>query len=321
MKAAVVRAFDRPPSYATFEDPRPAAEETLIRVRAAATSRFVRARAAGRHYSATAVPPFVAGVDGVGEASDGRRLYFQFPRYPFGAMAELAPVPRDQTVAVPEALDDAAAAAAAVSGMSCWVPLTRLAPVRPGEAVLVNGATGAAGRMAVQVAKRLGAARVVATGRDPGRLERLADLGADERIPIGESMDAFRAAVRREASRSPFGVVLDYLWGPTAEAILGALGGPDAPGGPARVRFVQIGAMTGERVGLDASLLRSSGLEVLGSGYGSSSAPELLRAIGEFFVEMARAPFAVEFDRYPLADVEQAWPAEREHRRQVYLVG
>ena len=320
MKAAVVQAFDRPPRYSEFEEPRPGPTETLLRVSAAATSRLVRSRAAGLHYSSTLNPPFVAGVDGVGRAPDGRRLYFQFPRAPFGSLAERTVVADDRTVEVPDGIDDATAAAAAIAGMSCWIPLTLLAPIRPGESVLINGATGASGRMAVQVAKRLGARQILATGRDPARLDGLAALGAGVRIPLGGSLEALRDVIRHEAREASVGVVLDYLWGPSAEAILNALGGPNAPRGPSRIRFVQIGQMGGATVALDGALLRSSGVEVLGSGIGSVADADILRGIGEFLQTAAQAQFAVEFDRHALSEIERAWPLEQ-GRRQVYEIG
>lgn len=320
MKAAVVHAFGEAPRYDDFNEPSVTVGESLVRVSAAATSRIVRARAEGTHYSSDLLPPFVVGVDGIGETRDRGRVYFLFPRAPFGSMAERAPVPDPHTVPVPDGLDDALAAAAAVPGWSCWVPLTRLAPIRPGESVLVNGATGSSGTMAVQVAKYLGARRVIATGRDVAKLKRLAELGADVVIPLAASTEPVRDAVRREARESSIGVVLDYLWGPSAEAILAGLGGPGAPRGSTRIRFVQVGTMSGRTISLEGALLRSSGVEILGSGVGAFSSAELTAAVGEFLQAMARRPFVIDFDVFPLAEVERSWPLERD-RRQVYRVG
>lgn len=319
MKAAVVHTLGQAPRYEDFEEPRVGPGESLIRVSAAATSQLVRSRATGSHYSANEAPPFIVGVDGIGETPDRKRVYFTFPRPPFGSMAERVSVPDRQIAPVPEGLDDTAAAAAAIPGMSCWVPLTRLAPIRSGESVLVNGATGSSGTMAVQVAKYLGAGRVIATGRNATKLERLSALGADVVLPLGASTDTLRDAVRREARESSIGIVLDYLWGPSAEAILRALGGPEAPRGPARIRFVQVGAMSEATISLEGALLRSSGVELLGSGIGSSPHAELTAGIGEFLAAMARAHFVIEFDVFPLSDVERTWPLERD-RRQVYRV-
>jgi len=317
VKAAVVRAFDRPPVYDDFEEATPQRGETVVSVSAAAVSPLVASRASGTHYSAEAALPFVAGVDGVGRTPDGRRVYFAFPRPPFGSMAERVAIAPDLVVSLPDDLDDATAAAAGISGMSCWVPLTRLARIPPGESVLINGATGVSGRLAVQVAKYLGARKVVATGRDEAKLRALADLGADVLLTLGQPAEALRAAVRREARDTSIGVVLDYLWGPSAETILDALGGPSAPRGTSRIRFVQIGSRTGPTVSLSGAMLRSSGVEIVGSGIGSSTNTELVSGIGEFLNVFTRARFAVATDVHSLSDVARYWSGAGSEKRLV----
>jgi NADPH:quinone reductase-like Zn-dependent oxidoreductase len=320
MKAAVVREFGRPPSYGDFADPDPQAGETKVLVSAAAASPLVRSRVAGSHYSARAELPFVAGIDGVGRTPDGQRVYFLFPRPPFGSMAEQTAVPSDLTVRVPEGLDSAVAAAAANPGMSCWVPLTQRIRIRSGESVLVNGATGAAGRMAVQVSKFLGARKVIATGRDEAKLRTLRELGADTVIPLGQSPAAFRDAVRNEAHESSIGVVLDYLWGPSAESILDALGGPNAPRGSMRIDFVHIGSLSGPTISLPGEKLRSSGVDILGTGIGSSSNRDLLSGIGEFLKAFVTGRFRVDFDAHPLEEVEQVWSEDSGEKRLVLTI-
>jgi len=320
MKAAIVRAFGRPPSYGDFEEPTAKSGETVVSVKAAAVTPLVISRASGTHYSADTAVPFVPGVDGVGRTSDGRRVYFSFPRPPFGSMAERVPVPAGLLVPVPEELDDVSVAAAAVSGMSCWIPLTGRARVRAGESVLVNGATGAAGQMAVQVAKHLGARTVIATGRNEAKLRQLSELGADVVLPLGQPTDQLREAIRKEARESSIGVVLDYLWGPSAEAILDALGGPNAPRGPARVQFVQVGTMAGPTISLTGTKLRSSGLEILGTGIGASTNQEILTGIDGFLKALASARFRVPVDVHPLSEVERSWRPSTGDKRVVFTV-
>ena len=318
MKAAIVRAFDRPPYFGDFEEPIVKSGETVVSVKAAAVSPLVISRASGAHYSADTALPFVPGVDGVGRTSDGRRVYFSFPRPPFGSMAERAPVSLGLLVPVPDELGDASVAAAAISGMSCWVPLTGRAPIHAGESVLVNGATGAAGQMAIQVAKHLGARKVIATGRNEAKLRKLSELGADVLIPLGQPTDQFREAIRKEARESSVGVVLDYLWGTSAETILDALGGPDAPRGPSRVQFVQVGTLAGPTISLAGTKLRSSGLEILGTGLGSVTNQDLLAGIGGFFKALAAGRFRVAVQVYPLSDVERSWSATAGDKRVVF---
>lgn len=314
MKAAVVRAFGTPPVYADFEEPSPRPGEILVSVAAAAVSPLVQSLASGAHYGAGAVPPFVPGVDGVGRAPDGQRVFFGFPRAPFGSLAERTVVASDRTVPLPDGLDEVTASGAANPGMSCWIPLTRLAKVRKDEGVLINGATGIAGRMAVQVAKYLGAPTVVATGRHETKLQSLLELGADVLVPLGSPKEALRETVRRVARDANIGIVLDYLWGPSAETILEAFAGPRGPRGSSRVRFVQVGSMSQPTITLPSAILRSSGVEILGSGLGSSTDATLIAGIGEFLGAFQEARFRIALDVHPLSEVEQVWrdpPADK----------
>ena len=183
MKAAIVQGPNQTPVYGDFAEPEPAAGENRIRVSAAALSPLARGRASGAHYSASHSFPFVAGVDGVGRLDDGKRVYFLMPRAPFGAMAEEAVVSSTQFLPLPYGLDDITAAAIANPAMSSCAALMERAKLKAGETVLVNGATGAAGQLAVQIARRLGAAKVIATGRNLKALREAAELGAMRRSP------------------------------------------------------------------------------------------------------------------------------------------
>ncbi|MCI4326678.1 MAG: zinc-binding alcohol dehydrogenase family protein [Thermoplasmata archaeon] len=320
MKAAVVRALGRPPQYGEFDEPSPAVDETLVSVTASAVSPIVRRRALGTHYTSDTPVPFVPGIDGVGRTSDGRRVYFMLPRPPFGSLAERAAVCTSQLAPVPDSLDDTTAAASAISGMSCWVPLTLYARIPLGDSVLVNGATGNAGRMAVQVAKHLGARSVIATGRSAPKLREVAALGADVVLSLDQPPDALRDSVRAAARDANVGVVLDYLWGPSAEVLIDALGGPGAPRGGTRVRYVTIGELSGPTISLPSAKLRSSGVEIVGTGIGSSSIPEIVHGISEFLQAAASERFRVDLDARPLADVESAWADTATERRVVFTV-
>ena len=181
MKAAVVFDLNEGPIWADFTEPQPAAGYTLIDVRAAAISHVVKGRASGRHYSFDGTLPFVVGIDGVGMTSDGQRVYFAFPSAPFGSMAQRAPVALQNCLPLPDALDDISAAAMANPGMSAWAALVKRAQFQAGETVLINGATGSAGQLAVQIARYLGAKKIIATGRNT---QALAALAADECIDL-----------------------------------------------------------------------------------------------------------------------------------------
>jgi NADPH:quinone reductase-like Zn-dependent oxidoreductase len=321
MRAAVVESFQKPPRYATFDEPSADAGELLLSVRAAALSNLVRAQASGRHYSAPGRFPFVAGNDGVGVTPEGQRVYFFAPRAPFGAMAERTVVAREGTLVLPDAIDDVTAAALGNPGLASWGALIGRARLQRGEAVLVNGATGVSGQQAVQVAKHLGARKVIATGRNRETLERLRGLGADEVIPLDQPEEAllgrFRAALREERVE----VVLDYLWGPSAALILKSAGGHGAPEGEPRVRFVQIGAMSAPSTPVTAEWLRGSGLELLGSGLGSLSTTAMFEALRVMYAAYAQRPFAIDTRAVPLAGAEQAWGESESGTRTVFVVG
>ena len=198
-------------------------------ITAAAISHVVKNRAAGTHYSASGQFPFVAGIDGVGRLDDGSRVYFVLPQAPYGSMAQRTVVPLAQYVALPDELDDVTAAAIGNPGISSWAAYTERAKLKAGETVLVNGATGTAGRLAVQIAKHLGAKKVVATARNAVALASVAALGADVTIPLVENKFVLEGHLKEQFAEG-VDVVIDYLWGKSAERLLiaGAKAGPGA---------------------------------------------------------------------------------------------
>ena len=316
MKAAIVEGPGRTPEYADFPAPAPAEGERLIKVTAAALTQLARGRASGAHYSSSGAYPFVPGVDGVGRLEGGARVYFLLPRAPYGAFAEETVVSGLQCLPVPDDLDDVTAAAIANPGMSSWAALVHRARLTPGETVLVNGATGASGRLAVQIARHLGAKKVIATGRNVEALASLAALGADATIALGDD-DAALAERFGHVFANKVDVVLDYLWGRSAELLLAAAA--TAAPKTAPIRFVQIGAVTGGQISFRADVLRSTPIEIMGSGLGSVPAPGLLAAIGAVFAAAKPAGFQIMTCVVPLAGIESAW-AEAEGRRRAVFV-
>ncbi|TAI73262.1 alcohol dehydrogenase, partial [Klebsiella pneumoniae] len=251
------------PVWANFIDPQPAPGQTLIDVRAAALSHVVKARASGRHYSFDGNLPFVPGIDGVGTTPQGQRVYFAFPTAPFGSMAQQAPVALQSCLPVPDALDDIQAAAMANPGMSAWASLVTRAQIQAGETVLINGATGSAGQLAVQIARYLGAKKIIATGRNA---QTLAALDADECIQLTAD-DKTLSGQFSATSAAQIDVVIDYLWGHSAEVLLPALAKYTPAGRP--VRYVQVGSLAGADIALNGAVLRSAPLVLMGSGIGS----------------------------------------------------
>lgn len=306
MKAAIVDSFERVPHYGDIDAPVPQAGEVLVSTQAAALSQLVRAQASGKHYSAGKTLPLVPGADGVGRLQDGQRVYFAFPRAPIGAMAEQVAVKANQCVALPDDIDDVTAAAMANPGMSSWAALEARAHFQRGEAVLVNGAAGTSGRLAIQIARHLGASRIVATARKPETEAELRTLGATDFVCLDQPQEALTAAFR-EQIRLGVDVVLDYLWGPPAAAIIDANAGHGSGEAARRVRFVNIGSMAGAALPINAGILRSSGLELSGSGLGSVSNEGLVQIVGKLLRAAGPAGFRIDATPVPLAEVERAW--------------
>jgi NADPH:quinone reductase-like Zn-dependent oxidoreductase len=317
MKAALVMGAGQTPRYADFSEPTPAAGESKITVTAAAISQVVRSRASGQHYSSSGQFPFVAGIDGVGRLDDGRRVYFVMPRAPYGSMAEHATAPSAHCLALPDDLDDVADAAIANPGMSSWAALQERARLEAGETVLVNGATGASGRLAVQIAKHLGAKKIIATGRNFEALKSVAALGADVTIPLVDDEVELEGRFTREFAQG-VDVVLDYLWGKSAERLIiaGAKAGAEA----VPIRFVQIGSVSGAGITLASAALRSSAIVLMGSGIGSIPFDRLLSAIDGLFRATVPAGFKIATNAVPLSDVEQAWTRDESAGRTVFIV-
>jgi len=318
MHAAVVHAFDAPPRYTTFANPVAAEGELPVTVTAAGLHPIVKALANGTHYGSTGELPLVPGVDGVGRLADGSRVYFGISRSPYGTFAERALAANWMCIPLPEGLDDATAAGIANPAMSSWAALTGRAKFVAGESVLILGATGVAGRLAVQITSRLGARRVIAVGRNPQALEMLKELGADAVISLDQEHDPLVAAFRGEYAGAGVDVVLDYLWGHPAECVLEAISQKGLRKASSRVRFVQIGESAGGTISLRAASLRSSGLELLGSGFGSASLNQLRAAIEEFFKVAATEPFAFNMKTAPLSDIEALWNSPEQGTRLVF---
>jgi NADPH:quinone reductase-like Zn-dependent oxidoreductase len=318
MKAAIVQGAGQSPVYGEFSEPQPREGECRVSVTAAAMSHVVKSRASGAHYSSTGHFPFVAGIDGTGRLDDGRRVYFVLPSAPHGSMAECTVVATTQCVALPDELDDMTAAAIANPGMSSWAAYTERARLRSGETVLVNGATGTSGRLAVQIARQLGAKKIIATGRNREALKSLAALGADVTIELSADGRALEGAFKEQFATG-VDVVIDYLWGQSAERLLiaAAKAGPDA----IPIRFVQVGSVSGPEIALPSAVLRSSAIELMGSGIGSIPLDRMVHAIGELLCAAVPGGFRIATTPVPLSEVERAWPEDDSTRRTVFTMG
>lgn len=316
MKAAVVNVLGQAPKYQEFRDPVPVEGEVQVRVRAAGLHPVVKAIASGTHYISGGELPAVPGVDGVGELEEGRRVYFGFVRKPWGTMAERAAAPRAMLVPVPDGLSDLQVAAIANPGMSAWMSLKERGELAAGETVLVLGATGVAGQMAIQTARVLGAKRVVGAGRN---VDALAGADVDAVIALGAPEEDVREAFAAEAARE-IDVVIDYLWGRPTELLLEALAKGFSAKVTHRTRLVEVGSMAGRTITLPAETLRSIDLMLLGSGFGAAPLDRILAAIPKLFSMAAEGKLTVAAEAVPLTEVEEAWERMEKGRRIVFTV-
>jgi NADPH:quinone reductase-like Zn-dependent oxidoreductase len=317
MKAAIVRSAGTKPAFGEFDNPVCREGFEVITVVAAALTNLTKGRAAGSHYSADNHYPFVPGVDGVGTLANGRRVYFAMPEAPFGAMAEQTLVDPRRTITLPDNLDDVIAAALANPGMSCFAALVERARFQAGETVLINGATGAAGYVAVQVAKALGAAKVIVTGRNAHELEALRSLGADVVIPFDLRPENRQGVGDFEQSllsvfAGGLDVIVDYLWGGSARTIIVAVARAVEDAHP--VRFIQVGEASGESLEMPAAALRSSSIQIMGSGLKSVPMPKLLDSIRQTFDLAAQGKLHLPTKAVPLATVAENWEAPGQPR-------
>jgi NADPH:quinone reductase-like Zn-dependent oxidoreductase len=282
----------------------------LVDVIAAGVHPRVRSQANGSHYTSTGELPLVPGIDGVGRTSDGGLRYFILPDTTMGAMAEQTLVDLRRSVALKPDTDPVLVAAAMNPAMSSWVALRRRIDFVPGQSVLVLGATGNAGGMAVQVAKHLGAGHVVGAGRRPGRLAALPGLGADATV----SLDGPPADVAGLLAQADVDVVIDYLWGaPAAAAMRAIVTGRTDRGKP--LTWIQVGSVAGPEAAIPSAALRAARLQIVGSGQGSVPTRDFLTELPELATEIGNGTFTIDARTVPLAEVETAWKdAEGDHR-------
>jgi len=316
MHAAVVNELGHAPVYQEFPEPVAGDGEALISVRAAGLHPIVKGLASGTHYMAGGALPFVAGLDGVGTLADGSRVYFGGSRKPWGTMAERAAAPRTMCIPLPDGIDDVQAAAIANPGMSAWLSLKDRAQVAAGETVLILGATGVAGQLAVQVARRLGARRVVGVGRN---VEALAAAGVDAAIALVQPEEAIREAFAAEAAAG-IDVVIDYLWGWPTELLLEALAKGFKASSTRPTRLVEVGESAGKTITLPGATLRSVDLTLKGSGFGSVPLDQVIGAIPTLFAMAAAGELKIDVEPVPLAEVEAAWNRVDKGRRIVFTV-
>jgi NADPH2:quinone reductase len=305
MKAAVLHEVGGVPRYEDFPDPVAGEDEVIIDVLAVAVENVDKLIAAGDHYASKkfiARLPAIPAFDGVGTLPDGTLVGFGDPRLPYGALAERTVVSAKAFAAIAEGLDPAVATVlgTAITGMS----IKTAANFVPGETVLVQGATGVAGRLAVKVARLLGAGRIVATGRDDHQLREVRDIGADTVINTAVSDEALAQAFT-DARGDGYDIVLDYLWGRPTEILLRSLV-PESFAFPKPTRVIQVGESAGPGLSVAAASLRTSGVEIYGAAKGLGS-----ETMGDLYGQVVKwaqsGELTFDLEKVPLSDIEAAW--------------
>jgi NADPH:quinone reductase-like Zn-dependent oxidoreductase len=303
MKAAVLLELGAPPRYDQFTDPEPGAGQVVVEVAAAGVHHVDLARASGTFYTGPPPIPSVVGSDGVGRTADGRRVFFEAPMPPYGSWAQRTLVSEEDLLTPADGVDDVTAAALGNTGLAAWLALSWRARLQPGESVLVLGATGALGTVAVQAAKVLGAAHVIAVDLDPDRLRRAHERGADATVALTGDAD-LASAIREAAGPRGVDVIIDPLWGEPALAAMRAA----APG----ARHVQIGQAAGVTVSLPAPVIRSIGLQILGFAIFHAPVEVRREAYLALTEQVARGNIHVDVTRMPLDDVATAWELQKQ---------
>ena len=306
MRAAIVEHLGQPPRIGERAEPRRAPGHTLVRVTAASVNPVDLHISSGGHPAGVPPQPHVPGVEGVGTVQEsdslpvGTRVRVAVPGgFVDGTFAQYVVAPDAACVPLPDGLSDDLAAAVGIVGVSALLALRDEARLRPGDSVLVLGATGGLGQALVHLAKDLGAGRVVAAGRNPGRLEALA-APADGTLLLDG--DATALASRLDKEGGPVDIVVDLLWGPFAPTGLAVL----APGG----RLVNLAQTAGASASLDAGLLRHSHLSVTGFSAAALPASRVAAAYGEVAGIAARGALDLPVTAHPLADIATAWAAQ-----------
>ena len=311
MRAAVIERYGEPPVVKNIDEPRPDGK-ALIEVAAAPLNPVDLSIASGKFYQQAPPTPYVPGGEGIGRllqsGQPGPRVYFR-AALPHGALAERALTDVGQTVAIPDGVPDGVASALGTAGIAAYLSVTWRANLQPGETILVLGASGVLGSIAIQVARIVGAGRVIAGARDANGLARAKERGAEATVDLTTTQGLTERI--REASGSRLDVVIDPLWGTPGVAALEALS--------VRGRFVQLGQSAGPEATVKSSILRGRSLSILGDTNFVVPWEEQAVAYRQLLEYAAAGRIAVEYEVLPLDEAPIAWKqqAASPHRKLV----
>lgn len=312
MRAAVLTEYTAPPGVAARDEPVDGDGRAIVQLLAAGLNPADLAIASGKFPAGNPPLPYIPGIEGVGTVESSRRFGAGTRVWACGrglgvasdgTFAERFSAADDVLIEVPDGIGDELAAGLGVVGLAAWMPLSWLAPVQAGESVLVLGASGAAGSVAVQAAKILGAGRVVGAGRDEARLQRATKLGADAVVELDGGDYQARLAESFDGAPPPT-LVFDALWGAPVEAAV-AVAGPGA-------RIVHIGQSAGPAATLASAHVRGKRLQIF--GYSNFTVPQdaLAQGYGELLGHAAAGRISIETQAFPLERIAEAWSLQRQ---------
>ena len=308
MSAAVIHTHGAPPEHRLWPVPRRGAGQALVRVTAAPISPLDLLCASGTSYFGPPALPYIPGTQGVGmvEEADtltpGQRVWFPCVagmQPGDGSMAQFSVIEEASALALLDNVADELVAALGLSAIAAWMALTWRGQLQPGEQVLVLGAGGAVGQVAVQAARLLGAGHVIAGSRtEVGRARALAH-GADAAVDLtGDDVDELSRRIAA-ACDGPLHLVIDPVWGHPAEAAVRCLG----PAG----RLVNIGDAAGAGARFASATVRSRMQAILGYTNNALTQQQKAQALSAILGHAAAGRCAVAHETLPLAQASQAW--------------
>jgi NADPH:quinone reductase-like Zn-dependent oxidoreductase len=303
MRGARVHELGVPPEVAHVDDDGP------VEILAVALNPLDLAVGSGRFPAGHPPLPYIPGSEAVGRV-DGERMYLfgeGFGTRRNGFLAERVDFPATAGIRVPDDLGDALAVACGIAGVAGWVPVARRAPVASGDRVLVLGATGTVGSVALQAARLLGAERIVAAGRNPTKLERCVELGADATVVLDG--DDLMERIREACGDGGPTLVVDPLWGAPARAAVDAA----VP----RARVVQLGQSASPEATLTSGSIRLKGLSILGHSNFVLTKDELRDAYYEVGEHVAAGRIRIDVETFPLERIGDAWTAQQQGAKAV----
>jgi len=296
MRAAVVEVYGQPPSIREYDEPVESEGQEVVEIELAGINPIDLAIASGTFDAGAPPLPYVPGREGIAVNGDGERIWFDSPMFPFGSMAEKAPIAAGSGFTVIDDIESETALALGIAGMAAWLSIQWRGQLKAGESVLILGASGSVGQIAVQVARLLGAATVIGAARSESGRGVVGGLGVDE--VIDTEPERLTAAIQ-EASGGGVDLIIDNLWGEPAAAAMLALN--------VNGRLVQVGNSASRESTLKAGPIRGTGASIL--GHRNFQAP--LDVQESAFRQLCQYALAdeikIDVEAIPLDDVADAW--------------